>query len=180
MKLTPRTRWLLAGPLLLVLLGALAYTIAGPYLAIRSIRQLVAQEQTNELWRFVDFDALRESVRPQLQQKIAQGILARTGNSQSARNVGEITVMLAKPAIDAMSSPQGFAVLLQGSSLARSTPAPASGKAPTNDPLKTAVTQFESTRLFTATVQNAEGQPVVFEFHRQGLTWKLDGMRLPQ
>ncbi|HRA56537.1 MAG TPA: DUF2939 domain-containing protein [Thermomonas sp.] len=179
MKLTPRTRWLLASPLLLLLLAVLGYVVAGPFLAIHSIRDLVARGQTQELWRFVDFDSLRESVRPQLQQKIAQSILARTGNTQSARNVGEVTVMLAKPAIDAMTSPQGFAVLLQGSSLARSTPVSTSGKAPPNDPLKTAVTHFESTSLLTATVQNAEGQPVIFEFHRHGLAWKLDGLRLP-
>jgi hypothetical protein len=180
MKLTPRTRWLLASPLLLLLLAVLGYVVAGPFLAIHSIRDLVARGQTQELWRFIDFDSLRENVRPQLQQKIAQGILARTGNSQSARNIGEVTVMLAKPAIDAMASPQGFAVLLQGSSLARNTPAAASGKAAPNDPLQTAVTHFESTSLFTATVHNAEGQPVVFELHRQGLAWKLDGLRLPQ
>ena len=179
MKLTKRTRWLLASTLLLLLLALLGYVISGPYLAIRGIRHVVANGQTNELWRFVDFDSLRESVRPQLQQKIAQGILARTGNSQSMRNVGEVTAMLAKPTIDAIASPQGFSVLLQGSSLARSNPAPATGKPTPNDPLQHADTHFESLRVFTASVNNAEGKPVVFEFHRDGLNWKLDGLRLP-
>ncbi len=34
--------------------------------------------------------------------------------------------------------------------------------------------------MFTATVDNAEGQPVVFEFTRSGLSWKLTGLRLPE
>jgi hypothetical protein len=29
-------------------------------------------------------------------------------------------------------------------------------------------------------VQNAEGQPVVFEFSRTGLAWKLTGIDLPE
>lgn len=180
MKLTPRYRRLLASALLLLVLALLGYAVAGPYLAINGIRDVVARGQTGELWRFVDFNSVRESVRPQLQQKIAQGIIARTGTSQTSRNISAVTAMLAKPAIDAMASPEGFAVLLQGSSLARSVQAPAaSGKQPPNDPLKAATTHFESTRVFTATVQSAEGQPVVFEFRRKGLGWKLTGIRLP-
>ena len=57
MKLTPRTRWLLASPLLLLLLAVLGYVVAGPFLAIHSIRDLVARGQTQELWRFIDFDS---------------------------------------------------------------------------------------------------------------------------
>ena len=48
------------------------------------------------------------------------------------------------------------------------------------DPLKDAKTGYVSPSLFTATVQNAEGQPVVFEFRRDGLVWKLAGLRLPE
>jgi len=55
----------------------------------------------------------------------------------------------------------------------------ADGKARAADPLEGAKTRFESPSLFTATVPNAEGKPVVFEFHRDGLSWKLAGLRLP-
>ena len=56
----------------------------------------------------------------------------------------------------------------------------ADGKARAIDPLEDADTRFESASLFTATVRNAEGRPVVFEFRRAGLSWKLAGMRLPE
>lgn len=181
MKLSKRTRWLLASPVLFVLLALLSYVIAGPYLAINGIRTLVASEQYGELWRFMDFDQLRESVRPQLQQQIVSGVLDHVGNRESAKTIGEVTALLAKPAIDAIVSPQGIATLLTGSALAQRVTGhvDANGKAHAVDPLKDAQTRFESTRLFTATVANAEGQPVVFEFRRTGLTWKLTGLRLP-
>ncbi|MBK6332882.1 MAG: hypothetical protein IPF45_04325 [Thermomonas sp.] len=47
------------------------------------------------------------------------------------------------------------------------------------DPLQNATTNFESTSLFTATVETADGKPLVFEFTRTGLAWKLTGLRLP-
>ena len=81
-----------------------------------------------------------------------------------------------------MVSPQGIALLLTGSALAQPAagPSPADGKPRAKDPLADAHTRFESPSLFTATVASADGKPVVFEFRRDGLGWKLAGLRLPQ
>lgn len=179
--MSKKLRWILAiviGMLLLLF----AYAVAGPYLAVNGIRNLVAGGQYGELWRFVDYARLRESVRPQLQERIALGILGHVGQGQTGKTVSEVTALIAKPAIDAMVSPQGIATLLTGSALARDLAGKAGvdGKARAVDPLEDAETRFESPSLFTATVLNAEGKPVVFEFHRNGLSWKLAGLRLPE
>ena len=176
-----RRKWALAA-LIALLLAVLAYVVAGPYLAINGIRNLVAAGAYGELWRFVDFDRLRDSVRPQLQERIARGIVGRVGPSETARTVGDVTALIAQPAIDAMVSPAGIATLLQGSALAHRVTggADANGDVHGVDPLKDAKTGFVSPSLFTATVLNAEGQPVVFEFRRDGLSWKLAGLRLPE
>ena len=165
-----------------LLLALFAYAVAGPYLAVNGIRNLVASKQYGELWRFVDFERLREDLRPQVQERIARGILGHVGSSQTGKTVGEITAMVAQPAIDAMVSPQGIATLLRGSALARGMAGKVGpdGKARAVDPLEGAKTRFESASLFTATVSNAEGKPVVFEFHRDGLSWRLAGLRLPE
>ncbi|MDE2407278.1 MAG: DUF2939 domain-containing protein [Xanthomonadaceae bacterium] len=182
MTLSKRVRWWIASTFLLALLGMASYVVAAPYLAISGIRHVVAQGQHEQLWRYVDFDALRENVRPQLQQRIALGLLQRVGNRESRKNIAGVTALLAKPAVDAMSSPTGFATLLTGSSLANPDAGKRDehGKPLPNDPLQHASTHFESSRVFTATVPNAEGQPVVFEFRRHGLSWKLVGLRLPE
>lgn len=179
--MSKKLKWALAA-LVALLLMLLAYVIAGPYLAINGIRNLVAAGEYGELWRFVDYDRLRESVRPQIQERIARGIIGRIGPSETARTVGDVTALIAQPAIDAMVSPTGIATLLQGSALAHriAGKADANGHAQAVDPLKDAKTGYVSPSLFTATVQNAEGQPVVFEFRRDGLVWKLAGLRLPE
>ena len=179
--MSKKLKWILV--IVIGLLPALfGYAAAGPYLAVNGIRNLVANDQYGELWRFVDFERLRENVRPQLQERIARGILGHVGQGQTGKTVSDVTALIAKPAIDAMVSPQGIATLLTGSALARELTGKvgADGKAHAVDPLEGAQTRFESTSLFTATVANAEGKPVVFEFHRDGLSWKLAGLRLPE
>jgi hypothetical protein len=175
-----KLKWLLAG-LGLLLLALLAFVAAGPWLAINGIRNVVAAGEYDELWRFVDFDRLRQSLTPQIQGKIADGIVDRVGTGQTADAIGGVTAMIAAPAIDAMVSPAGIATLLHGSALARRARGEkdADGKVRAADPLKDAKTRYESLSMFTATVRNAEGDPVVFEFSRSGLAWKLTGIRLP-
>ena len=179
--MSKKLKWILAIAIGL-LLALFAYAAAGPYLAVNGIRNLVASNRYDEQWRFVDFDRLREDLRPQVQERIARGIISHVGSGQTGKAVGELTAMVAKPAVDAMVSPQGIATLLTGSALVRELTgkAEADGKARAADPLQGADTRFESISLFTATVANAEGKPVVFEFHRDGLSWKLAGLRLPE
>lgn len=179
--MTRKKKLLLAGIglLLAVMLGFIA---AGPYLAINGIRNVVAAGEYGELWRFVDFARLRESIAPQVQAKIAGGIVDRVGRGQTAEAIGGVTALIAEPAIDAMVSPVGVATLLHGSALARRIAGEkdADGKVRAADPLKGAKTGYESLSLFTATVLNDEGKPVVFEFSRSGPAWKLTGIRLPE
>lgn len=176
-----KTKWLLAICALL-LLALLAFVAAGPWLAINGIRNVVASGNYGELWRFVDFDRLRENVRPQIQERIARGIIERAGAGNTSAAITGVTELIATPVIDAMVSPVGVATLLRGTALARQMAGKkdADGKARAVDPLKGAKTGYVSQSLFTATVQNAEGQPVVFEFSRTGMSWKLTGIDLPE
>ncbi len=179
--MSKKIKWLLA-ILLILLLALFVYVASGPYMAIRGIRSVVASGDYDQLWRFVDFNRLRESIRPQIQQRIAQGVIEHMGPNGASRTVGGVTALIAQPAIDAIVSPLGVATLLRGSALARQAADAADGKHPTqpNDPLQDAKTRFESHNLFTATVLSAEGKPVVIEFSRDGLDWKLSGIRLPE
>ncbi|MFT4178216.1 MAG: DUF2939 domain-containing protein [Thermomonas sp.] len=179
--MSKKQKWLLS-IVIALLLALFAFTAAGPYMAINGIRKVIASGQYGELQRYVDFDRLRESVRPQIQEKIVGGLLQRMGAGAASRAVSRVTNMISEPAIDAMVSPVGIATLLYGSVLAKQVTGQqdADGKVRATDPLKEAKTRFESPSLFTATVESNEGKPVVFEFSRKGLSWKLTGIRLPE
>ena len=173
-------KWLL-GCLLALFVLLLAYGIAGPYLAINGIRNIVQQAQYDQLWRFVDFEKLRTHLRPQIHERIARGLIGRLPATDTTNTIADVTSLIAEPAIDAMVSPQGVATLLQGGAFIKSTPdAPPPSQTPVAaSAFDNAKLGFVSPSLFTATVENTHGQPVVFEFHRYGLSWKLAGLRLP-
>lgn len=173
-----KTKWGLA-LVVVALLATLGYVAAGPWLAINGIRKIAASGNVTELWRFVDFDQLRASVGPQIRERIGREMLARVGAGERPQTLAEVVDMISKRPINALASPEGIQHLLRNNILtpARNAANPAR---PPSDPLKDAKTQFESASLFTATVPNANGKPLVFEFRRDGLSWKLTGLRLPE
>jgi hypothetical protein len=173
-------KWLIAG--LCVLLVAFgAYIVAGPYLAMNGIRNVVASGDYGKLSYFVDFTKLRESVTPQIQARIASGVKQRLGQGNKATAASEVASMISAPAIDAIVSPLGVATLLTGTTLAhkltgRKGP---DGRVHAVDPLKEARTHYQTLSRFTATVTTDEGKPLVFVFERDGMTWKLTELILP-
>jgi hypothetical protein len=179
-------KWVALGALLLALVAG--YAVAGPYLAIRGIHRCLETRQLDELHRFVDFDALRANMRAQVDDRLlrAAGPHARGELAQLAIGViGQVS----DHAVNALVSPTGIAVLLEGRALARrasgdagsdaARPGEPDAKASGYRPLDHARTRFESPSRFTATVPGASGSDVVFVFTRKGLAWKLSDVQLP-
>jgi hypothetical protein len=173
-------KWLVALAVVLVLL--LGYGIAGPWLAIRGIHAAIENRDPDKLERYVDFPILRANVRA----KVAKRLLA-SATSPSGRVVGDdlgrtMIGAISDKAVDAMVSPMGIALLLEGRALAHRVTGKEpgiAGKDDAADPLLHARTRFESPSRFAATVDSAEGRPVVFVFERIWLSWKLSDIRLP-
>jgi hypothetical protein len=173
-------KWIAAIAIALALL--VGYGVAGPYLAIRGIHAAIENRDPNRLERHVDFPTLRANIRA----RVARRLLA-SATAPSGRVVGDdlgrtLIGSITDKAVDAMVSPMGIALLLEGRALAHRVtgkdPAPG-GKDAAADPLLKAKTRFESASRFTATVDSAEGRPVVFVFERHWLRWKLSDIRLP-
>lgn len=173
-------KWLIAG-LCALLLALAAYVAAGPYLAVNGIRNVVASGDYGKLSYFVDFRKLRENVTPQIQARITRDIRDRLGSGSAAEVASGVSLAISEPVIDAIVSPLGVATLLTGSTLARKLTGETNkdGKVHADDPLKDARTRYVSMSRFTATVTTDEGKPLVFEFERDGLRWKLAGLDLP-
>ncbi len=173
--------------IVIVLLALAGWIAAGPYMAIHGIRQAIETQDIQRLERHVDYPMLRANVKAQIEDRIAREIGRRfLGNETAGGMASNVAGMLSDNAVDAMVSPAGIAVLLQGRALverARGNVDPkgglTAGPAP-YDPLKGAKTRFVSPSRFIATVQSADGQPVDFVFERQGLRWRLTDIMLPK
>lgn len=170
---------LIAGLCILLAMGA--YFAAGPYLAMRGIRNIVASGDYGKLPYFVDFEKLRADVTPQIQSRINRELQQRMGRGNTASMATGVATLISEPAINAIVSPLGVATLLNGSTLANKLTGKVGpdGRVHADDPLKDARTHYQSLSRFTATVNTDEGKPLVFVFERNGLDWKLTGLVLP-
>lgn len=171
--------------LVLLVVLALAAVAAGPFVAVRGIRNAVEAQDTAALARYVDFPTLRANLKAQVEGQIAR----RAGPDAQANLFGALALRLAGSVtggiVDAMVTPAGIGALIEGRGLWHR----ASGggirednayahSAP-DDVLRDAGYRFESASRFTATVPSADGPPLVFVLTRDGLTWRLTDIRLP-
>ncbi len=175
-------KWIALAVVLLLALGG--YAAAGPYLAINGIRTALAEQDTGKLERHVDFPALRVSIKAQMEDALAR----RAGGDVQSNLFGAIALSIASnvmgTGVDTMVTPLGIGALLQGrgiwkKSIGETVDGDTYGKPVPADPLKAATHKYESLSRFTATVQDEDGDPIVFVFKRNGLTWKLADIRLP-
>lgn len=170
--------------LVLALVLSLGYVAAGPFLAVNAIRTAVKEQNAGELSKHVDFPALRLSLKAQVDDYIVR----RAGPELQSNPLAALGISLASgvagTAVDAIATPVGIGAVLEGRNLLRrlDSSAPrrdAYAQVPPAEPLEHASYRFESPSRFTATVANADGDPVVFVLTRDGLKWRVTDVRLP-
>ncbi len=167
------------------LIALAVYVAAGPYLAINGVRQALKDDDSAALARHVDFPTLRGNVKAQVDD-----YLVRQAGPDVQRNpFGAIALRmaggLAGGAVDTLLTPAGIGALLGGRSLwhrgsgGSIDPNDSYALKPPRDPLEGAGYRYESTSRFTATVDDGNGDPVVFVLSRDGLRWRVTDIRLP-
>jgi hypothetical protein len=176
-------KWLALIVVALVL--SLGWLAAGPFIAINGIRGAVQQQDAAKLSEYVDFAAVRTS----LKQQVDDYVVRRAGADVQSNLLGAIALRLASGAtdgiVDAMATPAGLAAVMEGRNFwhrlggSRSNGDDSYATAPPRDPFEGAKYRYESPSRFTATVRNADGEPVVFVLSRQGIAWKVTEVRLP-
>jgi len=175
-------KWIAALVLLVVLLAG--YVAAGPFLTVNAIREAVKQGDTGALSRHMDFAAIRLSLKAQVDDYMVR----RAGPAAQSSLFGAIGLSLASgvagTAVDAVATPVGIGAVLEGRKLFKRFDGSAARRdayAPVDpaESLQQLSYRYESASRFTATVANADGDPVVFVLTRDGLSWKVTDVRLP-
>ncbi|GAB3351563.1 DUF2939 domain-containing protein [Lysobacter tyrosinilyticus] len=175
-------KWLIA--IVAVLTLAIGWIVAGPFLTIHAIRNAVQKQDAARLSENVDFPALRANLKLQVDDYMVR----RAGPDMQANLLGAIALRLASGAtdgiVDVMATPAGLAAVMEGRNVWHRLDGKRSSEdsyatAPPRDPLEGARYRFESLSRFTATVVNADSEPVVFVLTRTGVTWKVSDVRLP-
>ncbi|WP_414445038.1 DUF2939 domain-containing protein [Burkholderia sp. 22PA0106] len=114
---SPRRGWLkpLASVVVaLLVLATVIYAFASPYLALRDLKQAVDARDAQAISRYVDYPALRISLKQQLADELMRRIDLQRHDNPLAMLGAMIGSALIGPLVDAYATPEGVAALLSG------------------------------------------------------------------
>ena len=166
---------LLIGGVLALVLGC---WLATPWLALHELREAARAGDAERLNAMIDFPELRESVRMNLLERVAQTDDGRTGSRARALGAAMAGALLG-PMVDAVITPDAVASLLRSR-----RPEGAVWHASAKEEHLKARSFYESPNRFVVSLRPAESadgdDPIQLVFHRDGMfAWKLAELRLP-
>ncbi|AOJ01759.1 hypothetical protein WS70_07890 [Burkholderia mayonis] len=99
---------------LVVAAVAIVYAYASPYLALRQMKQAIDARDAQAISTYVDFPALRISLKQQLTDELMRRIDAQKRDNPLAIIGALIGSALVGPLVDAYATPDGVAALMNG------------------------------------------------------------------
>jgi hypothetical protein len=100
--------------LVIVVVAVLGYAYASPYLALNRLKRAADERDAQTVSEYVDYPALRESLKDQIAGLLTRKIQARANGNPLAALGAMIGVALIGPLVDAYATPDGVAALLNG------------------------------------------------------------------
>jgi hypothetical protein len=195
------TRPLIITLIVIVVIAALGFAYASPYIALRNLKRAADARDAQTVNQYVDFPALRDSLKQQITGMLTRRLDA-DANSKLATIGAMIGVTLIGPLVDSYATPDGVAALLNGMP-PRGDPGerpaappdagnpPAAANAPAAPPAGDSASATQSAARettagyrgineFVVTYRRGEGDANYSAiFQREGLfTWKLTAINL--
>jgi hypothetical protein len=162
---------LIVAALALVVLAPATYAYLTPYLALGSIRDAAKAGDAAALSEHVDFQALRESLKLQIQERLDRG--AQQSQHPLAAFGSLLAGALAAPAVDSLVTPENVTKLLGGQDVGSSEGPKIKLDA---DDLRMGYQGLNAFEVSTA-ASSATGVRLILE-RRGALSWKLTDIRL--
>ena len=168
--------WVVGGAIAAFLGGGLLY--ASPYLTLYQIYQAVEHRDSQSISDSVDFPALRESVKENLQSVVLKETAKQ--NNPILNLIGAaLGKVMVNPVIDSIVTPQGVMALLEGQ-----RPGENGGTQSMSEKVaKVDVNaRYEGLNQFAVGIKpkGEDVPPVDVILSREGLGWKITGVRLPK
>lgn len=172
---------ILAAAIAVIALGAVTY--ASPYYTLHQMKTALAARDAAELAEHVDFPALRENIKQQINGAMADGIQATAGADNPFAAMGQAFVSsMANKMVDAMVSPAGVVALVNKSVVSsdeKVSSEAAPGQKTDSKALYTAAYAGWDSFVIRPADRQEEGGGLVLRRH--GLwSWKLSAIELSQ
>jgi len=190
-RTTRTTRFLAASLAVVVLVAALGFVYASPYIALDRVKRAADARDAQTVNEYVDFPALRASLKEQVAALLTRRVDMQKSGNPLAVIGAMIGAALVGPLVDSYATPDGVAAILNGipprGNPGERAPAlrpkePHAAKpapdAPNQPPQTTA--GYRGINTFAVTYQHGAGNARYSAiFHRSGLiSWKLVAVEL--
>lgn len=157
-----------------------------PYWAIHQMRAAGSAGQGDRVAEYVDFPAVRESLRTQITAMMAKRMEGVDKDNPFAAMGKAFGTAMAGMVVDNLVTPEGLANMLAKGTAAKpkaEPAAPAAGAAPKSDGKQPRVEEtYEGLDIFKVAFYppDSDKQALVLVMHRDGIfTWKLKSVRMP-
>ena len=158
-----------------VVVVGLSLFYLGPYITLLRLKAAVEERNAEEVAECVDFPAVRQSLKEQLQTVVSQRFDSQ--NNPLAALAAGFAVSVADGFVDRLVTPDGLATLMAGQkpALAGNVPTPGT---PAREPLEGATYGYESFGTFVVKVPT-QGGSIRFVLVRNGIDWTLSRIEIP-
>jgi hypothetical protein len=163
-----------------LIIGILAYAAVGPFITVYQIKMGIENHDGDKLNANIDFPALRESLKEQLNAIV----MKKAGTDQQNNPIGELVFGLASKAsegiVDSIATPEGLSAVIEGRKHKKNDAHDASEVTTKSfrEFLQQVDYEFESTSKFTMWIKDKK-KAAKFVLERQGLNWKLNNLIIP-
>ncbi|HVW51316.1 MAG TPA: DUF2939 domain-containing protein [Trinickia sp.] len=186
----------------IVVLVLVVLIYASPYLVLGRVRDAVQQRDAQMIDRYVDYPALRESLKQQVTQMLSRRVQTQKLQHPFAALGALVGMALVDPLVDAYATPDGVAALLAGlpprgepgetpppvidqqseaaSQQPEARPSPGSSATP-QAPRAKGSAGYRDMNTFAVSYAGGGDRPAYSViFHRRGwFSWQIDAVELP-
>lgn len=166
---------------LVLCVAAAAWLYATPYVSVRKLQSAVQDGDTDAMSALVDFPALRESVKDNLQGSVERRVSSRGGKALGALGAA-LTGAATNRVVDAAVTPYGLAALMEGRRPGRESHAQREEKKSAWREKVKIDRGYEGANRFAVRYLDRESgeERMALLLHRDGLAWKLAEIRFDQ
>jgi len=169
--------------LTLALALIVAWMVATPAVTVYQMRSAAAEHDGEALATYIDFPAVRDDLKDQLNARIARQAADETGDEWLGSVGGMLAGFFVSKAVDALVTPAAVIQLMRGDLPSLQAPkredAPPPDEPGRGEPFGKARYRYEAWDKFAVIVPASNGGELRFILRRHGLGWKLTAIKLP-
>lgn len=166
-----------AGVIAVLLAG---YIFAAPYITVNRMKNAAENHDGETLSEYVDFPTLRQSLKDQMNAKLAKEMAQEVDDNPFAALGAVFGGMMVDKMVDAYVTSAGITELMKGVTPDSEPVGSRSESDSTEEAFANASMSYESFSKFAVTISDDESNDDVrFILRRQGIGWKLTEIMLP-